>query len=83
MGGIHFPARHGKDKMAAGPYRVHTTEADGRQFTFNTVAKSEADAIRIFRKLHKHWRRPLRVEGPKPPPANKPEKQAKPRGRKK
>jgi hypothetical protein len=32
--------------------------------TFSCVAGSEAEALRIFKKQHPHWRRPLTVEAP-------------------
>lgn len=48
----------------AGVYRIHSTTTEGGEYVFNTVAESPAAAERIFRKLNRYWKRPIRIEGP-------------------
>lgn len=47
---------------------------------FHTVARNEAEAMRTFRRLHKYWKKPIKIVGPSEPPTTKP---TKPKGRKK
>lgn len=56
------------------PYVVKTTDADGRPYIFNTVARGTTQAEAIFRRIHRQWRRPLTVELAFPAPASKSKK---------
>lgn len=41
---------------------VTTTTDEKRPFHFHTVASSEREAEKKFRRIHRHWRKPLEVK---------------------
>lgn len=66
--------------MRKGQWQIHTTEPGkpNQPYVFYTVASSQAEALRYFKKNHKRWR--IKSIEPPPFPEEKPKKS---KGRKK